>query len=222
MVKSGSSVRSKELNIGGINFTQINFSKNTGEIKFIDSLKYYQKSLTELVSILFDEEKISVKKLTEQVFNQHHCFCKVWAYLNSTKNETFLKIVSEAKGFIPYELIINMDSFFQAPDNEFWEKTKFFSEWKQAAVNNNDYENSKYLYQTVKTRNLGDMSNLYNAHYVILLSEIIESSFQVMKNTYEFNPRKCNSASSMSGYIERKMSRIILTFPAKLEHVEIF
>ena len=66
------------------------------------------------------------------------------------------------------------------------------------------------------------MSDLYNAHDVILLSEIIESSFQVMKNTYEFNPRKCNSASSMSGYVERKMSRITLTFPAKLEHVEIF
>ena len=113
---------SKELNIGGTNFTQINFSNNTGEIKFIDSLKYYQKSLTELVSILFDEEKISVKKLTEQVFNQHHCFCKVWAYLNSTKKETFLEIVSEGKGIIPYELIINLDSFFQTPDNEFCRK----------------------------------------------------------------------------------------------------
>ena len=71
-------------------------------------------------------------------------------------------------------------------------------------------------------RNLGDMSDLYNAQYVILLSEIIENRFQVMNDTYEFNPRKCNSASSMSSYIERKMSRIILALPAKLEHVEIF
>ena len=37
----------------------------------------------------------------------------------------------------------------------FGKKTKFFSELKQVAVNDNDYENSKYLYQTLKMRNLG-------------------------------------------------------------------
>ena len=43
-----------------------------------------------------------------------------------------------------------------------------------------------------------------------------------MQDTYCFNPGKCNSASSMSGYIEREMSKIILALPTKLEHVEIF
>ena len=43
-----------------------------------------------------------------------------------------------------------------------------------------------------------------------------------MHDTYGFNPRKCNSASSMSGYIEREMSRIIIALPTKLDHVEIF
>ena len=81
--------RSKELNIGRTNLTQINFSNITGEIKFIDSLKYYQKSLGQLVSTLSDEEKISVKKLTEQFFNQHDYFCKVWPYLNSKKGKSF-------------------------------------------------------------------------------------------------------------------------------------
>ena len=71
-------------------------------------------------------------------------------------------------------------------------------------------------------RNLGGMSDLYNAQDVILLCEIIESRFQMMNDKYGFNPRKCNSASSMSGCIEREMSRVILVFPTKLEHVEIF
>ena len=43
-----------------------------------------------------------------------------------------------------------------------------------------------------------------------------------MHDTYGFNLRKCNSASSMSSCIERKMSRIILLLPTKLEHIEIF
>ena len=66
------------------------------------------------------------------------------------------------------------------------------------------------------------MNDLYNTQDVILLCEIIKNRFQVMNNNYGFNPRKRNSASSMSGCIEREMSRIILTLPAKLEHVEIF
>ena len=71
-------------------------------------------------------------------------------------------------------------------------------------------------------RNLGDMNDLYNTQDVILLCKIVENRFQIKNNTYGFNPRKCNSASSMSGCIERKMSRIKLALPTKLEHVEIF
>ena len=71
-------------------------------------------------------------------------------------------------------------------------------------------------------RNLGDLNDLYNAQDVILLTEIIEHRFQAIQETYGFNPRKYNSASSMSGCIEREMSRILLALPAKVEHAEIF
>ena len=43
-----------------------------------------------------------------------------------------------------------------------------------------------------------------------------------MQDIYGFNPRKCNSAGSMSGYIEREMSKIVLALPTKYDHVEIF
>ena len=71
-------------------------------------------------------------------------------------------------------------------------------------------------------KNLGNLNDLYNMQDVILLTEIIESRFQAMQNTFGFNPRKCNSASSMSGCIEREMSKIILAFSTKYDHVEIF
>ena len=102
------------------------------------------------------------------------------------------------------------------------EKTEFFSELKQSAVGDADYANSKYLYQTLKMRNLGDLNDLYNAQGVILLCEIIENHFQAMNDTYGFSPRKRNSDSSMSGSIEREMSKIILALPTKYDHVEIF
>ena len=71
-------------------------------------------------------------------------------------------------------------------------------------------------------KNLGDLNDWYNAQDIILLNETIENRFQAMHETYGFKPRKCNSASSMSGYIEREMSRIIIALPTKLEHVEMF
>ena len=54
-----------------------------------------------------------------------------------------LEIVSERKGIIPYELIIGMKSFFLTSEKDFWEKTEFFSDLKQSAVNDDDHENSK-------------------------------------------------------------------------------
>ena len=71
-------------------------------------------------------------------------------------------------------------------------------------------------------RNLGDLNDLYKTQDVILLCEILESRFQVMQNTYGFNPRKCNSASTMSGCIEREMFKVVITLPTKYKHVEIF
>ena len=142
--------------------------------------------------------------------------------MNLKKKDKILEIISEGKEIIPYEIIVDMESFFIKLENEFWEKTEFFSELKQSAVSDEDYENSKYLYLTLKIRNLGDLKDLYNTQDVILLTEIIESWFKVMKNTYGFNLRKCNSASSMSGCIEREMSKIIIALPTKDEHVEIF
>ena len=121
-------------------------------------MKFYQRSLGELSSTLTAEEKIAVKKLAEKLLNEHFYFSAVGPYLSLKKKEKILEIISEGKGIIPYEIIANIESFFIKPENDFWKKTEFFSELKQSAVNDEDYENSKYFYQTLKMRNLGDLN----------------------------------------------------------------
>ena len=54
----------EDLNVGRTNLTHINYGNIAAEIKFIDTLKYYQKSLGELAATLSDE-KISIKHLTK-------------------------------------------------------------------------------------------------------------------------------------------------------------
>ena len=148
------------------------------------------------------------------------------ALFNAEIARKILDIVTSGKGIIPYELIVDMKSLLLTPDDkQFWNKTESFRELKLQAVNDDSYENSKFLYKTLKMRNLSDLNNLYNIQDVILLCEILESRFQAMQNTYGFNPRKCNSASTMSSCIEHEMSKVIITIialPTKIKHLEIF
>ena len=116
-----------------------------------------------------------------------------------------------------------MHSLFPTPENGiFFEKTKFFSKIRQKAVNNADYQTSFYAYKTLKMRHLGDMNDLYNVQDVILLSEISKNRFQFMNDRYGFNPRKCNSVSTLSGCTEREMSRVIIALPTSNEILGIF
>ena len=80
----------------------------------------------------------------------------------------------------------------------------------------------KYLYTILKMRNLGDMNDLYNMQDVILLCEIIENRFKKMHKKFGFNPRKCNSASTLSGCVQRNQSKVIISLPTNYEHAEIF
>ena len=124
---------------------------------------------------------------------------------------------------MPYKKIVDMNSFFIVSENDvFFEKTEFYSDLKQKAVSDSDYESSYYLYSTLKMRNLGDMNDLYNPQDVTLLCEIIENRFQLMQEANGYNPRKCNSSSTLSGCIVREMSKVIIALPTSNEVVDIF
>ena len=71
-------------------------------------------------------------------------------------------------------------------------------------------------------RNLGDMNDLYNVQDVILLCEIIENRFQQMQEKFGYNPRKYNSASTLSGCVQRDLSKVIIALPTNTEHAEVF
>ena len=114
----------KHLNFGGTNLTHINYGNIGGEIKFIDTRKYYQKSLGELTATLSEDEKNSVKQLTKQFFNQHSYFSEVWKYLGDPRKNKILEIIAEGKGIIPYEKIVDMNSMILTPENDVFSEKK--------------------------------------------------------------------------------------------------
>ena len=71
-------------------------------------------------------------------------------------------------------------------------------------------------------RNLSYLNDLCNVQDVVLLMVMIENRFQEMLNEAGYNPRKINSASKLSGCIQREQSKCILALPTNNFHVEIF
>ena len=78
------------------------------------------------------------------------------------------------------------------------------------------------MFALLKIRDISDINDLYNAQDVIILLEIIENKFQTMQDKTGYNPRIINSASKLSGCIQREQSKCILALPVGNTQMEIF
>ena len=93
---------------------------------------------------------------------------------------------------------------------------------KDQGVDNESYENAKKLFMLLQMRNLSDLNDLYNVQDVIILLEIIENRFQIIQDKTNYNPRIINSASKLSGCIQRENSKCILALPINNVQMEVF
>ena len=214
--------RTKDINIGGKNLTDLNYA-SIDKFKFIDTMKYYQTSLGQLSETLSPKEKENISKLTIQFLNNHDYFSTVWINLTNDQRNKIIEIIVSGKGVIPYEKIETIDSLSCKPeDGIFFSKDEFFSTLKGKNVDDECYENAKQLFILLKMRDLSDLNDLYNAQDVIILLEIIENRFQTMQDKTGYNPRIINSASKLSGCIQREKSKCILALPINNTQMEIF
>ena len=59
--------------MGGTNQTNINYS-TIGNVKFIDTMKYYLTRLGKLASTMTEKKKNNAELLVKQFLMQHQCF----------------------------------------------------------------------------------------------------------------------------------------------------
>ena len=187
-------------------------------------MKYYQTSLSQLSETATDEEKYKIQKLTIQFLTTHDYFSVVWEKLTYEQRKKVVEIISSGKGVIPYEKIetINSLSTVKPENGIFFSKDEFFSTLKDKEVDNESYENAKKLFILLQMRNLSDLNDLYNVQDVIILLEIIENRFQIIQDKTNYNPRIINSASKLSGCIQREKSKCILALPINNVQMEVF
>ena len=123
---------------------------------------------------------------------------------------------------IPYKEIIGTNSLDIVPEKDFFDASEFYSHLKNKCITKSDYETGKYLWVNSKMRHLNNMNDLYYVQDIILLLEIVEKRFEQMYQKDYFNPRKCNSASTLSGCIQRDLSKVIIVLQISSAHIEIF
>ena len=54
------------------------------------------------------------------------------------------------------------------------------------------------------------------------MTEIFEQRSNRLQERFKFNPRKCNSASSLSGCVHKDKSKCFIALPTNSEHIILF
>ena len=93
---------------------------------------------------------------------------KSFVNLSEEDQDWVLNYLSWGKGTIPYQLIIDFDSFNILPGKDFFEEYLFYSNMKDSNISAEDYENVKKFYTLSKFPNLGDLNRLYNFQDTIM------------------------------------------------------
>ena len=190
---------------------------------FIDTVKYFQQSLSALASSMDDEEKKGVRTACEKFIKKYPKLNEKFLACHETGRECILDYFSLGKGLIPYEMIQRPHSLDISPERgNFFLPYHFYSRLKDSIISDKEYESVKKFYQLLDLNNLGQLNKLYNFQDTIILAEIFEQRSNCLRKLSKFNPRKCNSASSFSGFVHRDKSKCIIALPINSEDILLF
>ena len=147
--------RTRDLNIGSKNPTDISFANIGNQMFFLDSIKYFRQSLGALTDSLTDQEKSSIAIECKKLTKSDPKLAKNYLACTEKEQKWILNYVSTGKGTIPYEMITRYDSLDIAPKNgQVFLPHQFCSSLKDTTMIHGEYKNVKKFYQTMKLENL--------------------------------------------------------------------
>ena len=145
-----------------IKVDEINGADITFEIRFIDSFKFLQTSLANLVSNLSPND----------FHNTKHAF----------KSSTSLLT---RKGVYPYDYVSSLDklSEIQLPPKE-----EFYSKLNDEDISDEDYQHAVHVWNTFGCKTIKDYHNLYLKSDVLLLADVFENFRATCLKHYKLDP----------------------------------
>ena len=207
-----------DIKIGAKNASNINFAVIGNQVRFIDTIKYFQQSLANLASSMNDVEKQSIRDTFARVLQDKMPFCP------PDDREWILDYLAKGKGTLPYQKITELNSLLARPPpgEEFFNKDDFYSTLREKMIDDQDYEDVKKFFKLLGLRTLGDLNKYYNIQDTLILCVIFEQRSDMLQRLFKFNLRKCNSASVFSGSTHRNKSKCNIVLPLDAEIVKVF
>ena len=150
---------------GGKNPTDVNFAIIRHQVRFIDTVKYFQQSLESLATSMTAVEREKIKKLCRQFLSDKLMF------LTEKDEEWVMDYLSSGKGMIPYQMIMDFNSLEIKPKQHdgFFKHSDFYSSLKEKNISDEEYENVKRFFTVLRLKTLGDLNRIYNfqdCHFV--------------------------------------------------------
>ena len=209
--------KTQEINIGGRNPSNVNFAIIRNQVKFIDTVKYFQQSLSNLAKSMTDEERKNIRNTCRSFIIDK------LIYMSEEDEKFVLDYLCSGKGVISYQIIKKLNSLELQPENgDFFEQKDFYSTLNGKNVTDKEYTEVTKFFKIMKMKTLGDLNWVYNFQDVANLCEIFEKRATQLQNLFEYNPRKCSSASGFSGCVRRLQSKFVIALPTDAEIVRIF
>ena len=143
----------------------MSYASISDQVKFIDTIKFYQKPLHTLAASMepteyekiqqYDNNMRSITKFLEM----HPKFRFKYASLSVEDKKWVVNYLLGGKGVVPYEMIKQWEDLNIVPNSseKLFAKTTFYSSLKKTMVTDQEYEDIK-----IKMTNLSDLNALYN------------------------------------------------------------
>ena len=132
------------------------------EIRFIDSLKFLQTSLANLVGNLQPDDFHNTKKIFKE-------------------NVDLLT----RKGVYPYDYVSSMEKL---SETQLPPKEEFYSKLNDEGISDDDYKHSINVWNTFKCKTIRDYHDLYLKSDVLLLSDVFENFRKTCLKHYNLDP----------------------------------
>ena len=210
------------MNIGGSNHTNVQYTNIDSQVKFIDTIKYYQQSLASLAKSVDQTEKSRIRSSRQKFIEKSPTYSGNFSSLSGENKEWVLEYLSGGKGVIPYEKIKSHEYLNCVPEGKYFSKSEFYSSLKSEIISDQDYENVKKFWKLLHLTKLSDLNDIYNFQNTIILCEISGNRATEIMRKFPYNPRKCSLASSLSGCIHRFLSKAVIALPTQADIVDIF
>ena len=194
-----------------------NGSLTTYKLKFIDSYRFMNTSLSNLTDNLSEINKQECKKckincnyITHKnevlIYKCKECnnkscksitplkekFSNIYNLANNDNNKFILLL---KKGVYPYDY---MDSWGKFNENLLPLKKKFYNNLYQEDITKEDYKHAQKVWSTFSINNLGEYHDLYVQSDTLLLADIFENFRDTCTKIYQLDPTHFLSAPGLA------------------------